>query len=179
MVKKIMLACFVVVAVLLATCASIFFLSFKTDHKDIAEVEGAQNGIETSLVMSIIKAESKFDKNARSSANALGLMQVKLETANYMASLCGEQALVESDLFVPEINIKIGTRYFAYLLNKFENLEVSICAYNAGETVVRDWLNSSEFSADGKTLQKIPYAETQRYLKKVMFNYGVYKKMFK
>jgi soluble lytic murein transglycosylase len=106
-------------------------------------------------------------------------MQVKLETANYMASLCGEQALVESDLFVPEINIKIGTRYFAYLFNKFENLEVSICAYNAGETVVRDWLNSSEFSADGKTLQKIPYAETQRYLKKVMFNYGVYKKMFK
>ena len=62
-------------------------------------------------------------------------------------------------------------------MNRFEDVDVVICAYNAGETVVRSWLNDNYYSNDGKTLSKIPYQETQNYLKKVKYNQNVYRKI--
>ena len=162
-----------------ATLICMFFCSFKTDYKNTVEIYSKQNNISSSLVFSIIKAESKFDKNAKSSANALGLMQLKLSTANYMASILGDEQIVQEDLFVPEINIKYGTKYISYLIKKFGNLQTSICAYNAGETIVTSWLKDPQYSDDGVTLKKIPYAETDKYLKKVNFNLSIYQKIIK
>ena len=175
--KKITLTIFVVLLILTAVFVGVFFLTFKTSYENIVETASKNYNIEKSLIYAVIKAESKFNDNAKSKANAIGLMQVKLSTANYMLELNNESALTENELFIPETNIKIGTQYLSYLINKFENLEVSICAYNAGETVVREWLNNKEYSQNGKTLTAIPYAETANYLKKVKFNYGVYKKL--
>lgn len=176
-IKKITLTIFVVLIILTAVFVGVFFLTFKTSYENIVETASKNYNIEKSLIYAVIKAESKFNDNAKSKANAIGLMQVKLSTANYMLELNNESALTENELFIPETNIKIGTQYLSYLINKFENLEVSICAYNAGETVVREWLNNKEYSQNGKILTAIPYAETANYLKKVKFNYGVYKKL--
>ncbi len=167
------------IIVLIAFFCGIFFLSFKLKYKDIVFAESQQYDIEPSLILSIIKAESKFNPKAKSSANAIGLMQIKLETANYILFLDGESQITETDLYIPQTNIKLGTKYFLYLLNKFENVDVSICAYNAGETVVRSWLQNNDYSNDGKTLSKIPYPETENYLQKVKFNQKIYKIMLK
>ena len=162
---------------LLAFFCGIFFISFKLYYKDLVFVYGQEYNVEPSLIFSIIKAESKFNPNAKSSANAIGLMQIKLETANYMLSIDSENAITENDLYNPTINIKLGTRYLSYLTDKFENTDATVCAYNAGETIVRSWLNNQEYSLDGKTLSKIPFAETSNYLKKVSFNQKIYKKL--
>ena len=69
-----------------------------------------------------------------------------------------------------------GTYYFNYLYQKFENLDIAICAYNAGETTVRNWLCDEQYSKDGFSLDFIPYLETQNYLQKVKTNYFIYKK---
>lgn len=172
--KKIMLICLVSAIVLFSMAVGIFFLSFKTDFKDIATKYASEFDVDVGLVMAVIKAESKFDKNALSRANAVGLMQVKLETANYMLQKLGEQQICQAELFDPQTNIKLGTKYLQYLIGRFENVEVSICAYNAGETVVASWLADRQYSKDGKTLCKIPFAETQNYLKKVLRNKKVY-----
>ena len=69
---------------------------------------------------------------------------------------------------MPQINIKYGCFYLRYLLNKFNNETYTLCAYNAGETVVRNWINSqNEFT--------ILYPETENYVKKVQNAKKVYK----
>lgn len=171
---------FLLMIVFLFAFVVIYFMSnFKTEYKDFVFAEAQKNDIDPALVFAVIKAESKFNKNAKSKANAIGLMQIRLETANYMLEINGENAITESQLFDPQTNIKIGTKYLSYLTKKFENLEVVICAYNAGETVVKSWLLDTQYSKDKKTLFNVPYKETKDYLSKVVFNQKMYKKMLK
>lgn len=175
--KKIAILLLASIIVFVAGFFANIFLSFKLQYKNIVKVESKNCGVEQSIIYSIIKAESKFNKNAKSNAGAVGLMQIKLSSANYMLAQNGKLQITEAQLFVPETNIKLGTQYFAYLQKKFEDLGTAICAYNAGETVVRGWLKNSDNSTDGKTLKNIPFAETKKYLSKVQFNIKVYKKI--
>lgn len=169
---------FFAVTIFLFAFLCIFILAtFKTEYKEIVMAEAEKSDIDPALVFAVIKAESKFDKNAKSKAGAIGLMQIKLDTANYMLELSGEQNIDEKKLFEPETNIKIGTKYLAYLINKFKNVNTAICAYNAGETVVRNWLSDERYSSDGKCLDSIPFKETRDYLNKIIFNQKIYKKM--
>ena len=105
-------------------------------------------------------------------------MQIKLETANYLNDIEKKKHITEEDLFIPEINIEYGCKYLRYLINKFEVPSTALAAYNAGETRVRSWLKTTEFSLDGKTLINIPYEETKNYVKKVNNNMKFYKKLF-
>lgn len=134
-------------------------------------------GLEPAVVGSVINIESSYKKNVKSNKNAIGLMQIKLDTANYLNDLYLNPQLTEEELFNPATNIKYGCMYLRYLLNKFDNIDTTLCAYNAGETRVRNWLNSN-YSIDGKTLNKIPFSETKNYLIKFKSNYKFYKKIF-
>lgn len=128
------------------------------------------------LVLSVINIESSFNENAKSNKEAIGLMQVKLSTANYMCDLKNEKHLTEEELFLPSNNIKCGCAYLRYLLNKYPAIDTALASYNAGETIVRSWLNSSTYSLDNKTLHYIPYKETRNYVKKVRDNMKFYEK---
>ena len=75
------------------------------------------------------------------------------------------------------VNIIYGCKYLKYLLNKFEDINTTLCAYNAGETRVRTWLKSN-YSTDGKTLNFIPFEETRKYVNKIQKNMKFYKKYF-
>ena len=178
-VSKIVICVVFACLILLAFFCAMFFWLFKTEYKDIVFESAKQNNISSSLVFAVIKAESKFNKDAKSKANAIGLMQVKLTTANYMLSLENKSEILEKELFIPKNNIEIGTKYLKYLFDKFDNEQVVICAYNAGETVVNEWLKNKTYSQDGKTLQKIPFEETKNYLSKVLHNKKIYQKIFK
>ena len=61
----------------------------------------------------------------------------------------------------------LGCMYLSYLLKRFPDETTAICAYNAGEGAVRQWLANERYSSDGITLTTIPYAETSAYEKKV------------
>ena len=142
-------------------------------------VYATENQLQPELIASIINAESSFNKNAKSDKNAIGLMQIKLSTANYLSELSDKEKLTEQELFYPETNIKFGCEYLKYLIKKFENLNTALASYNAGETRVRSWLRSGIYSTDGKTLTFIPYKETRNYVKKINENIKFYKKYFK
>lgn len=130
------------------------------------------------LVASVVNVESSFNEKAKSNKSAIGLMQIKLSTANYLNDLKSENHITEEELFNAKTNIKYGCEYLNYLMKKFQNMNTVLAAYNAGETRVRSWLNSGIYSIDGKTLGYIPFEETRNYVEKVNENLKFYSKIF-
>ena len=154
---------------------------------------GEEFGVDAALIASVINAESGFNEKAISSKGAVGLMQILPSTAEWTIEKMRKQninipsysaeELFNSQtnigqLFDPNLNIRVGTFYLSYLINKFENVDVALAAYNAGEGNVIKWLGTDEFSSDRKTLKKIPFKETENYVKKVNLNLKIYSKKF-
>lgn len=126
-------------------------------------------GLDKAFVYAVIKVESDFKKDAVSKSGALGLMQILPKTAMWIADELGED-YVQEKLFNPEVNIRYGCFYLRYLFEKFNDLEIVICAYNAGEGKVFDWVDNGVINKD-----KIDYDETRKYLKKVEKYCRIYK----
>ena len=126
--------------------------------------------LESALVYAIIKAESGYNPKAKSSAGAIGLMQIIPSTGKWIASELGEE-FTEERLYDPNTNIKYGCFYLNYLFKKFNNMGAVICAYNAGENNIKSWLNEN-----GEIIEeKINFEETKNYYKKVLNFYKLYK----
>lgn len=132
------------------------------------------------LVAAVIKAESSFDKNAKSGKNAYGLMQITYETAEWCAKQMGIQNLSVQMLYDPEFNIKMGSFYLSYLSSRLDgNTDLMLAAYNGGIGNVQKWLKDSSHSTDGKNLYYIPFKETDKYVKKVKVNYKIFEYLYK
>ncbi len=171
--KKFSLILFSIIALLTIVLFVIFnFFIFKRNYTYFVKKYSAEYFLEEEFVYAIIKAESDFDERAVSKSGAMGLMQIIPSTAKWIASELNETYSKEN-MFSSEINIKYGCFYLNYLFSKFNNIDVVICAYNAGETVVRDWLDQ-----DGELIEnKISYPETRTYYSRVKTFYEGYKNM--
>jgi len=143
--------------------------NYPTSYSQEIEKYSTEYGVDKALVYAIIKKESGFNPMSVSSAGAVGLMQLMPETAEWFAESIGESYSYNS-LFNPDYNIMIGVRYLKYLFNKFSNLSLVLCAYNAGEGVTAKWVQNVNFSEDD-----IPYRETYEYVQKVKKYYDRYK----
>ena len=122
--------------------------------------------ISPSLIFAVIRAESNFDTNAISQANAKGLMQIIPPTAKEIAVNKGI-VFDENILFDYKINIDFGCYYLKQMIVNSNNTTNALASYNAGIGTVEKWLNNIEYSSDGKTLDSIPYKETSIYVKKI------------
>jgi len=137
------------------------------EHVDIA---ARATAISPHLVFAIARQESAFIADARSSAGALGLMQLMPATAQQTATRAGMR-VTNHDLLQPETNITLGSRYLSQLLNEFNgNRILAAAAYNAGPTRVRQWLskdtqNSLPFDI---WIETIPFGETRGYVQNVL-----------
>lgn len=115
----------------------------------IVEEEAVDGGVDRMLALSIAKVESNFNPSAVSSSKAIGVMQLKMDTAvkDIYVSVYQRSDLPNSDmLFEPRQNAKLGVMYLSLLQNKYfkdindkKSLEYcTIAAYNAGAgTVLR------------------------------------------
>lgn len=169
--KRKILILFFSICIIVAILFIVFnFCNKKNDYEDYVKKYSATYNLEESLVYSIIKVESDFDANAVSGSGALGLMQIIPRTAKWIATEFNE-IYEKQNMFNPETNVKYGCFYLNYLFDKFKYIDVVICAYNAGEGVVRDWLDESGNLVE----EKISYDETKNYLKKVKKFYSDYK----
>jgi len=139
----------------------------------IEEIAAAE-GIPASFVRAVAREESSFDPEAVSWAKAYGLVQLIMPTAKRFASEVGEKATPRT-LMKPEVNLKIGARYMAWLWSRFnENAALVPSAYNAGEGAVRRWLEEDAARPLDMFIEEIPYDETRRYTRRVLQTYGVY-----
>ncbi len=130
------------------------------------------------LVLSVIKVESSFRHNAVSHKNARGLMQITEGTGAWGAERLGMEGFSPEKLYEPEANIHIGCWYLATLYREFGETNLVLAAYNAGSGNVTKWLADPGLSADGKALDRIPFNETEKYIKKVHNSYLIYKKLY-
>lgn len=147
-----------------------FVAERRQSYREIAEEYGSLYGVDVDLIDAVMKAESNYRADAVSPKEAKGLMQLMDSTAEYVRKMLGETG--SYDLFSPRDNIRYGTYYLKYLLEKFPVTETAIAAYNAGEGNVTSWLNNKDYSSDKRTLNVIPFSETENYVKKVMDYYN-------
>ena len=159
---KITLICAAAAAVLLLLIYGSVRFSFRRPYAETVKA----GGVEPALVYAVMRAESGFDEKAVSRAGAVGLMQLRPSTARFIGERSGI-AFEPDRLSEGEYNVRLGCAYLSYLLERFPVRETALAAYNAGEGTVREWLSDGKFSADGQRLDRIPYGETARYIKKV------------
>ncbi len=157
-------------------CTSAYFYPMRYTS-EIKEVCG-QYDLEPSLVASVINVESGYNPNRTSPKGAKGLMQIMPSTAEW---LCEKLRLEynEERLYEVEYNLVLGCYYLKSLMGSFEDTVSALCAYNAGPTNVRNWLSDSKYSSDGKTLNNIPFAETENYVTKLNKNLKYYSRKYK
>ncbi len=148
-------------------------------YYEIVMTEAEKNDLDPALVYGMIRAESGFDPNAVSHANARGLMQMTPQTFEWVQTMIPDsEHLTAEDLFDPEVNIRFGCELLSLLISHYDNESTAICAYNAGMGNVTSWLENPEYSSDGTTLNVIPFGETQEYLKRVIANRDMYLRLY-
>lgn len=126
------------------------------------------------IPLSLIRQESAFNKRARSHVGARGLMQLMPYTARMF-----RRRVRKTQLYNPNINLKIGNQYFANLMKRYDqNLVYSLSAYNAGEGRVKRWRNRY-LTSDSilHNVENIPFSETRKYVKLIFRNIFFYKLM--
>ena len=183
----------IVTLVILIIILAIYFICFKVirvqdkilkyiypiEYSEYVEKYSKENNLDKYLVYAIIKAESNFDPHVTSSSDAKGLMQLMEETAIERSNMIDERTIETHDLYDPEINIKLGTSYFAYLLGLFDNNTIlALTAYNAGLGNVQEWINKGIIKKDGSDIENIPYKETNNYVRKILKDYQMYMKIY-
>ena len=152
---------------------------YKLEYNEYVYRYAKENEVDPYLIFSIIKAESNFARNIESSSGAIGLMQLMEATAIEMANEIGEEIVIKEALYNPEINIKIGTNYYAYLIKRYDgNKELALAAYNAGMGNVDSWIKEGIIKEDGSDLENIPFKETNNYVRKIVRNYRIYKNLY-
>ena len=151
---------------------------FPVEYSRYIHAYAKEYAMDRYLVMGEIKAESNFDPKAISTRNAKGLMQLTDTTALECSEKMGLNDFQPDDIFDPETNIRMGCYYLSYLLERFDGeIDTALAAYNAGEGNVQKGLEDPRYSPDGKTLSKIPFAETEHYVQKIKIYQNVYQEM--
>lgn len=146
-------------------------------YEEYVSEASAKYKVKKSLIYAVIKCESNFDENAHSHANAQGLMQITEETFEWL-NLYEKEKYDPELIKNPRINILRGTLLISVLMKMYSDINSSLCAYNAGVATVDRWLSDKNISKDGKHLSRIPYHETDVYLKKVKHAEKMYNKIY-
>jgi len=130
------------------------------------------------IIYAVIKTESDFDKNAVSSAGAIGLMQIMPSTFEWLTNDVLKENLPIKALNDPNVNIKYGVAMLSRLYKYYGNWETTFAAYNAGMGNVNKWLDDRSVSDRFGNLKNIPFEETRRYVEKVTNTIKVYNKLY-
>jgi len=141
--------------------------------------EGRARSIDPYRIAGLIRQESVFDPRAASHANAYGLMQLLLETAQRTARKYGITRAITRDVLLsdPELNIRIGTGYLRDQLDTFGRIEYVAAAYNAGPGRAVRWRAELPAEMD-EWAEAVPFRETRGYVQGVVRNTLQYKRLY-
>jgi peptidoglycan lytic transglycosylase len=146
---------------------------------ELIQQKAQERDIDPYLVVSLIRQESLFDARARSPATALGLMQLIPPTASRVAKQLGLAVPSQERLYEPDVNLTLGTKYLKDLLERYSNnWYKALAAYNAGEAAVDRWEKEVVTDDIEEFVERIPYVETRGYVKLVMRNHRIYKRLY-
>jgi len=163
------------------TPARVARLLYPVEYLDAVLESSAEYGLDPLFVYAVMREESWFDADAVSWAGAHGLLQIMPSTGRDLARRVGLVRFSQSDLFVPEINIRLGTYYLHSLLKELDREPaLALSAYNAGKKNALRWKNgmtTSDFDVD-KYVAGITYRETCNYVQKVTRSWEIYRHLY-
>lgn len=144
-------------------------VAYPTPFRTLVEKVSDRFGVDKALVYAVMRQESLFDVKALSRSKAKGLMQLMDRTARWEADQLG---MDYDDILEPGTNITLGTAYLRFLLDFWKgDLVRTVASYNAGQGVVKGW---KRYGDDYLFIESIPYDETRRYVRRVLWFYYVY-----
>jgi soluble lytic murein transglycosylase len=138
-------------------------------YEQIVRGHARNYSLDPALLAAVIYQESKFEADARSKSGAIGLMQLLPDTAKGIAIHTGGTQFRVSDLYDPEINVRYGAWYLRHLIEKYDNEQTALAAYNAGQNNVDRWRR------DGRGIQ---FSETRAYVDRVEELKEIYRRAY-
>ena len=161
-----------------AVPAEILQVIFPLTYWDAIKRQAAVYELDPYVVAALIAQESTFDPNARSVANAWGLMQIVPSTGRRLARSLGIRRFTTSMLTNGETNIRLGTLYFKRLVQQFGGTHYALASYNAGENRVVRWKAERPGMAEDEFIDDIPFPETQNYVKRILGTAEDYRRLY-
>jgi soluble lytic murein transglycosylase len=148
-------------------------LRFPTPHLDLFAAESSAAAVPIGFLYGIARQESAFAAAAESPAGAVGMMQLLPSTAALTARRMGVAIPVRRQLKQADLNVKLGSRYLATLMDRYDgNRALSAAAYNAGPRRVDRWLGAVPAQPVDVWIESVPFRETRSYVKNVLaFSY--------
>lgn len=149
------------------------------EHAPLFAREAGRHGLDPYLLVALVRQESAFDPRAVSVAQARGLMQLIPPTAKRVARQLRLERFSTDQLFLPELNIRLGSQYLADRLAQFNgDIDRAVASYNAGPEPVNLWLSEGDYREAAEFVENIPFTETRNYVKILHRNYGLYKRLY-
>jgi soluble lytic murein transglycosylase len=145
------------------------------------EVQAATQAarVDPMLVLGVIRQESAFNARAVSRSNARGLMQLLPSTGREVSQRLGLEAFRDDLLFDPWTNVRLGAQYLGRLNEAHRgNLILALASYNAGPGRVKRWLQELSRADWDEFIERLPFEETRLYVKSVLRNHGVYRRLY-
>ncbi len=147
----------------------LYQLRFPLHHDASIRREAGRNNLDPAWVAAEIRAESVFDPNARSSADARGLMQVLPATGAAVAAKIGMPWTGGESLYDPDTNIVLGTAYLRQLMDTYGGKPYQVIAgYNAGPAPLNRWMSQRPSMDPDFWIETISYKETRDYVARVL-----------
>jgi soluble lytic murein transglycosylase len=142
-------------------------------------VEREDPSMEPELVFAVMREESGYREEVVSAVGARGLLQIMPDTGLELAQELGLAAFDADDLFVAEVNLRLGVHYLARLSDRFDGrTSATIGSYNAGPSAVARWLGERGSLDDDEWVEAIPYSQTQAYVKRVLRSLHAYRVLY-
>ena len=149
-------------------------IRFPVLYRDSIEASATRHGIDPGWIYGVVRQESAFVADARSSAGALGLMQLMPATGRMTGQRLNLRIRSTQAILEVENNIKLGVGYLKHVLTRNDNHQaLATASYNAGPNRVNSWMPPAALEAD-VWVESIPYNETRDYVKNVMAFTAVY-----
>lgn len=150
---------------------------YKLEYTEYVKKYAKEYDVDEYLIYAIIKAESNFNQDAVSHRDAKGLMQLMYSTAEDIAKRI-DIKINEENVLEPDININLGTKYISMLIQKYNNINLALAAYNAGSGNVDGWIEKGTLKSDGSDIENVPFTETNNYVRKILRDYEIYKNIY-
>lgn len=154
-------------------------VSYPLGFWPIVNAEAERYGVDPLLVAAVIRQESLYDRDARSPADAHGLMQLLPSTARREAAELGWTFDPVPRIYDPAVNIPLGVRHLRQQLDRWGGDVVkALAAYNGGSRAVERWERRYGALARDEFVESITYRETREYVKRVLGHYRAYARLY-
>ena len=179
--------CMVLLALLLAAITllnrgsdTVMNTAYPRKYDEYVTYYAGKYQIDPYILYSIIRTESNFNPQAESNVGARGLMQITEITFDWIKTkIAPDEPLTFDDLYDPEVNIRFGSYFISYCLQRYDDdLATAAAAYHSGWGTVDNLLRMEEHSSDGQTLKGFPYNQMHHYVEKITAGYAAYTRLY-